>query len=219
MKRRFLQKRVLSSVQSSSSMHSSSLQKRLIEGKRGYSATTTIIPSHPPKTANNLFREIYLDFSGRLLWMGGWFQSCVHRCLICEKWCWAISSVLTTIAVPFWQNTVLMKCLFGGGGVWGAGAQLLVFARWTLCNGTPNLLTLPCHPDGSKWYFPNPLIFYLGEATRGLLWSADPPVPRDAESGKLNLEINYPLAHPPRKQLNQQATVWINYPLCQAKLP
>lgn len=123
MKRRFLQKRVLSSVQSSSSMHSSSLQKRLIEGKRGYSATTTIIPSHPPKTANNLFREIYLDFSGRLLWVGGWFQSCVHRCLICEKWCWAISSVLTTIAVPFWQNTVLMKCLFGGGGVWGAGAQ------------------------------------------------------------------------------------------------
>ena len=78
MKRRFLQKRVLSSVQSSS-MHSSSLQKRLIEGKRGYSATTTIIPSHPPKTANNLFREIYLDFSGRLLWVGGWFQSCVHR--------------------------------------------------------------------------------------------------------------------------------------------
>ena len=50
----------------------------------------------------------------------------------------------------------------------------------------------------------NPLIFYLGEATRGLLWSADPPVPRDAESGKLNLEINYPLIHPLRKQLNHQ---------------
>ena len=133
MKRRFLQKRVLSSVQSSS-MHSSSLQKRLIEGKRGYSATTTIIPqtivAHPPKTANNLFREIYLDFSGRLLWMGGWFQSCVHRCLICEKWCWAISSVLTTIAVPFWQNTVLMKCLFGGGGVWGAGHKKGLLAIW-----------------------------------------------------------------------------------------
>ena len=30
--------------------------------------------------------------------------------------------MLTTIAVPFWQNSVLMKCLFGGGGG-GVGGQ------------------------------------------------------------------------------------------------
>ena len=160
MKRRFLQKRVLSSVQSSSSMHSSSLQKRLIEGKRGYSATTTIIPSHPPKTANNLFREIYLDFSGRLLWVGGWFQSCVHRIMFdmqemmlsnflgVDNNSGAFLAKHRIDEVPFWW----WWCLGGGGtkrDYWQYGkgslpkllkwrnGGLLVFVRSTLCNGIP----------------------------------------------------------------------------------
>ena len=46
-----------------------------------YPSTIELAHNRPwPKIAKNLFLEIKLDFSERLLWMTEWFQRCVWRC-------------------------------------------------------------------------------------------------------------------------------------------